>query len=167
MNHETDQEQLLADVITEGAPAGFREAALGRTLRVVRLRRRVGYAMRAAMVLLFFGVGAFWFRLNRPLDSPQPFARDTAAPYQPIETQPLPASARVGTRPLAEDGFILAGSPVAKVETTRTSGGFKVIDDDQLLALVAARPAMLVRITPALEQLVFVNPEDENGFPAN
>ena len=42
-----------------------------------------------------------------------------------------------------------------------------MINDDELLALVASRPAALVRLGPHSEQLFFVNPEDEKGFPVD
>src|SRR5882724_8568623 len=167
MNHKTDHEQLLADVMVEGAPADFRQAMLGRTLGVVRRRRRLRHAFRAAAALIFIGVVAFWFRPNRLPKASTSVAGNPAAPYQLIQTQPLPASALVSTQPLVAEEFALAASPILMVETTSASGGFTVINDDQLLELVAPRPAALVRITPTLEQLVFVNPEDEKGFPAN
>jgi len=39
------------------------------------------------------------------------------------------------------------------------------LQDLELLALVAGRPAALVRQGPHQAELLFVNPEDTNGFP--
>ena len=42
---------------------------------------------------------------------------------------------------------------------------FREIDDEQLLALLAGKPAALVRRGPNQVELIFLNPEDEKGFP--
>jgi len=42
-----------------------------------------------------------------------------------------------------------------------------VINDDELLALVASHPAVLIRTGPHSEELVFANPKDQSGFPLN
>jgi hypothetical protein len=77
----------------------------------------------------------------------------------------LPASAIVVTQPFPTDQLVASVATVEMIQTS--SGNFRVINDDELLALVAARPAALVRLGPHSEQLVFVNPEDEKGFPVN
>jgi hypothetical protein len=42
-----------------------------------------------------------------------------------------------------------------------------MINDDELLALLADKPAILIRTGPHSEELVFANPEDQKGFPLN
>jgi hypothetical protein len=90
-----------------------------------------------------------------------------AASYRLVHTQPLPASAIVTTKPLAPPLLIASAATVEPVRTSAMSGDFRVITDDQLLALVARRPAALIRLGPQLQELVFANPEDEKGFPMN
>jgi len=85
--------------------------------------------------------------------------------YELVQTRPLPASAIVTTQPLAAGQFITSASTVAAV---RTSGGnYRVLNDAELLAVVASHPAVLIRIGPRSEELVFANPEDQKGFPLN
>ena len=79
--------------------------------------------------------------------------------------QPLPAGALVSARSFSAAGLT---APVPKViEVTTVSGGFRVINDDELFALLADKPAVLIRIGPHSEELVFANPEDQKGFPLN
>ena len=51
------------------------------------------------------------------------------------------------------------------VEPSSIKDPFQEIDDEQLLALVGGRPAALVRQGPHQAELLFLNPEDTNGFP--
>jgi len=62
---------------------------------------------------------------------------------------------------------VVASSPrtFLLVETGSIKDPFRDINDEQLLALVAGRPAALVRPGPHQAELLFVNPEDTNGFP--
>ena len=53
------------------------------------------------------------------------------------------------------------------VEIATVSGGYRLINDDELLALLADKPAALIRTGPHSEELVFANPEDQKGFPLN
>jgi len=53
------------------------------------------------------------------------------------------------------------------IYTTQSSGGFRKLNDDELWALVAPRPAALVRVRPHSAKLIFLNPEDQNDFPLN
>jgi hypothetical protein len=79
--------------------------------------------------------------------------------YELVRTQPLPASALVSTRSFPATGF---AAPVQKaVEVSTASGGFRLINDDELLALLADKPAALIRTGPHSEELVFANPEDQ------
>jgi hypothetical protein len=167
MNHEPDNEQLLADVLAETTPADFREALLGETLRLARRRRRWRQTRRAAALFVALGLLAVlvWQNLpQRPVAS-MPVAKAKVKSYQLVRTQPLPASAIVVTQPFPTDQLVASVATVEMIQTS--SGNFRVINDDELLALVAARPAALVRLGPHSEQLVFVNPEDEKGFPVN
>jgi hypothetical protein len=82
-----------------------------------------------------------------------------------IRTRPLPANVFVRTRSFPATGFVLPGPSV--IEVTTTGGGFRLINDDELLALLADKPAVLIRTGPHSEELVFANPEDQKGFPLN
>ena len=168
MENEADNEQLLADVLSEAVPAEFRGAMLGETLRRVRRRRRWRQTRRAAAALAALGLTAALLWQNWPEKSAvsQPLAnRPVKEGYQLVLTQPLPASAIVTTQPLTSGQFIASAAAIGVVQTT--AGNFRVINDAELLALVASHPAVLIRTGPRSEALVFANPEDQNGFPLN
>jgi hypothetical protein len=167
MNHEPDHEQLLADVLAEGAPAGFREAMLGETLRLARRRRRWRQTRRAATWLVMLGLLAVLVRQNFPPQTlvPTPAAEAKSKGYEPVQTRPLPVGMTVVTRPLSAEQMVASAGTVETVQTR--DGDYRLINDDELLALVASRPAGLIRTGPHSERLVFANPDDEKGFPVN
>jgi len=168
MNHQADLDPLLADVLAEAAPADYRDALLGKTLRLVRRRRRWRQARRMAAVLVALGLcGIFIRQKNSPLRpfAPAPAARAVAKDYQLVQTRPLPASAVVATQPLAAAQFVAPAETVGMVQTS--SSNYHVINDAELLALVASHPAVLIRTGPHSEELVFTNPDDQSGFPLN
>src|ERR1700690_497319 len=169
MNHKADNQQLLDDVLSEAMPADFRETLLGGTLRLAGRRRRWRQTRHAAVLLVALGFSAVLVRLNfppRPLVS-MPMARATVKSYELIHTEPLPASAIVTTQPLAAAQLVTSVGTVDFVETMPGSGSFRVINDDELLALIGSRPTALVPVGPHSEELVFVNPADEKDFPVN
>ena len=167
MNRKADRAQLAHDVFAESAPADFRQSLLGRTLRVARRRRRWRQAGRAsvlaACVLL---AGLIWrVEIGRPpFSSQMPLAIQHKG-YSVVRTQPLPATALVRTHPAESVRWVASSRSVASVRTR--PGDFRVIDDEQLLALLGSRAAMLVRVGPHAQTLVFANPEDAKGFPLN
>lgn len=165
MNRRPDDDPLLSDVLSEGSPVEFREALLDQTLRHARRRRQLRQTRRAASVFAVFGLIALLaWRILSPHSATR-LVRSTDTGYQLVRTQPLPPNMVTTTRPLAGQ-FLAARIAVPVIETARDRG-FRVIDDDELLALVAPRPAALVRFGPGEELLIFANPEDERGFRLN
>jgi hypothetical protein len=165
MNHEPDNEQLLADVLAEAAPADFREGLLGETLRLACRRRRWRQTRRTAALLVALGLLGVLVRQNfqpHPL-APVTVTKVKVKSYELVRTQPLSAGAIVVTRPLSADRLVASVATTEKIQTG--SGNFRVINDDELLALVASRTAALVRLGPHSERLIFANPDDERGFP--
>lgn len=169
MNRPTDNEHLLDDVLSEAAPADFRETLLGETLRLAGRRRRWRQTRRAAALLVALGLlaGLVWQNQPQPPATLPPVAKAGAKSYQLIRTESLPINAMVTTQPLAAGQLVASAEPVGVIETKTGCGGFRVINDDELLTLVSPRPAALVRLGPHSEQLVFANPADEKGFPVN
>ena len=166
MNRKSDNEQLLNDVFAEAAD--FREALLGETLHRVRRRRRLRQAQRATAGLVMLALTAVLVWQNWPKKSviQQPFAsKPVKASYQLVRTRPFPADDIVTTRSLTTSQFIASAANVEMVQTA--AGNFRVINDNELLALVGQRPAALIRTGPHSEELVFVNPADAKGFPVN
>jgi hypothetical protein len=167
MNKKTDNE-LLDDVLSEAAPPDFREALLGQTLRAVRRRRHFRRARNAAVFIVLFALaGIFIWQKNPGRRSivTGPMVQTPARSYTLVSTRPLPAGNIVTTRSPASVQLVTSKPAIEIVETT--TGNFHIINDEQLLALVAAHPAVLVRTGPHTEQLVFANPADAKGFPLN
>ena len=163
MNQPVDNEHLLADVLAEAAPAGFREALLGETLRLARRRRLVWQARRTITVLAVAGVLAIlvWRNLPpRPAVGPAPVTG-----CQIIHTRPLPVGNIVTTLPLPAGQLVVSVPTAEIILTSADSGGFRRIGDDELLALAAPRPAVLVRLGPNSEELIFVDAAEQTAFP--
>jgi hypothetical protein len=152
MNHSPDHRHLLAEVLADTSPAGFREALLGETLRLARRRRQWRQARRGAAVIavLALALGGVWWKLSWP-----PKAKPTAS-YLLVRTQPLSPAQIVTTQPLSPGQLVLT-----------VSGGFREIGDDELLSLVAPQVAALVRRGPHEAELIFVKPGDEASNPPN
>ena len=167
MNHEPDNGPLLDDVLAEAAPPDFRKALLDQTLCLARRRRRRRQTRRAAALFVALGLITVlvWQSSPRRPVAPMPMINAKVKSYQSVRTQPLPAGAIVATRPFSAGRFVASAATVETVQTT--AGNFRALNDDDLLALIGPRPAALVRVGPHSEELVFVNPADEKGFPVN
>jgi len=169
MKNKADNERLLDDVLTEAAPSDFREALLGETLRVARGRRRRRQTHRVAAMVIALGLCGIFVWENTPLSeralAPVSSTKAVEGNCTLIETQPLPAADIVTTETLSPGEFTVSMANVEFVQTR--SGNYRAISDDELLALVASHPALLIRTSLHSEELVFANPEDGKGFPLN
>ena len=164
MRPESEQHSLLDDVLTEAAPADFERALLDGTLRAVRRRRRMRRCSRGLAVAGVFAaiVIALWHSLW-----PSTPVRLIRPALHIVSSQPLPASMVVSTRP--NSVVVTSSSPTTFVviETGAIKEPFQEINDEQLLALAGGRPVALVRQGPHQAELLFLNPEDTNGFPVH
>lgn len=174
MSDPTEKQDLLGDVFAEGASRDFREALLGEMLGAARRRRRFRKA-RGAVMLLALALCAILVISARQRLPRQQAANATAEPAA-IVSPSQTACRLVRSEPLPEDHIIKTRSfsntgdwrpEPAFVAVTTISGGYREVTDDQLLSLLAGRPALLVRTGPHSEGLVFANPRDQEGFPAN
>ena len=157
MNRRTDQERLLADVLREETGEGFHEALLGETLRLAQRRRQVRLVRRGAGVFAILAVTmavAIWRRPQALVQEAQP----PAPHYQLTHSRPLPASCVVSSHPLHAEQVVVSMLTSSVVHTT--TGHYRVLGDDELLAL-APVPAALVRRGPHEAELVFVSPPAE------
>jgi hypothetical protein len=168
MDHKTDNRKLLADVLAESASGDVREAMLSRALLAMHRRRRARQARDLAGILCAAILLAVVVR--QPFSSSMkvvpPRAKAVTQPgYQLIHTEPLSARFVVSTELLPEAKMVASAASVTEIATTR--GNFRLIGDNELLALTAARPAILIRTGPDSEELVFVDLPDQKSFPAN
>lgn len=149
MNHRTDHDSLLTDVLAEAEPAQLRATLLGDTLRQVRRRSRNRIAAR--MTFAGAAVMAVTLWLGRA-----PGTRDIErCPI--VHSRPLPTGALVTTRSF---------NPVQRVATQRFFASFhslegtapvRLITDAELLALAGPRPAVLVRVSSREQTLIFAD----------
>jgi hypothetical protein len=168
MNHEADNGLLLNDVLAEAAAPDFRGAMLDQMLGLARRRRRWRQTRRVAGIVAVLGLlGILVWQKNLPhrASAPVTVAKVVEKSCTLVRTQPLSAGELVTTQPLAPEQFITSVATVKIVQSGKPD--YRVIDDDQLLALFTFHPAALVRVGPHAVQLVFVNPADEKGFPVN
>jgi hypothetical protein len=162
MNNRADHDDLLTEVLAEASSSDFREAMLAETLRLARRRRQFRRTRPAAGVLVLLSLVAVLAaqHFSKPPFVSPPFAKPTEPQsYKLVRTEPLPASAVIQTVKFPESQ--LAGSVPKVVEVATTGSGFRVIGDNELLALLADKPAVLIRTGPHSEELVFANPEDQ------
>lgn len=167
MKNRNDNQSLLNDIF---APSGdFRDTALDEMLSAVRRQcrgRKIRSATGVLIALVLFGVLVWPAKQPQELvvkEVPTPQIKAVEKSYAVVTTEPLSAGAIVTTQPFASESSTSAG-----VEIVATSAGnFRMITDEELLALVAAHPAVLVRTSRNSEQLIFVKPEDEKAFLFN
>ena len=163
MNRHTDKESLLAEVLAEASPSDFRAALLTEMLRLARRRRQFRQARQMAGALAVMGLLAVFVaqQFSKPsARSLRLVAKAMTKPaYKLVCTQPLPVNALVSTRKFSETPFALSAPECIEVATV--SGGYRLLNDHELLALLGDRPAILIRTGPNSEELVFANPEDQ------
>jgi hypothetical protein len=156
MNKKTNNDELLDDVLSTSAD--FRDALLDKTLQQVRRRRRFRQGRNAAGLLVVLALVGLFILQRNTKQSPIAIAPPIPKPVEQNYTL-------VTTQPLAPLQLITSNTTVAIVQTT--PGNVHLINDEQLLALLAAHPAALVRTGPHSEKLIFANPADQNGLPEN
>jgi hypothetical protein len=159
MNPLPDSERLLNDVLADESSAGFREALLGETLRLARRRRRWRKTRQigGALALVAVVAALIWRTLPPRISTP---ARP-AQSYQLVRSRPFPTERIVTTQPVPAGQLAASFAAANLVRTTASSGRYREIGDDELLALAGPRPAALVRLGPHEAELVFIEPVDE------
>ena len=151
MKQPAEHDPLLDDVLSEDAPPGYRSHLLQATLRQARRRRQFKRGRQVLLSIVVMGLMGVWVsrQMPRPESKPESLAMQPEFPLVVVRTQPLPASALVSTAPLSTDVIVAT-----------TGGQYRIIDDDELLALAAPAPVALIRCGPDCAQLVFANAED-------
>jgi hypothetical protein len=167
MIRKTDNQELLDDVLATSTD--FREALLDTTLRQVRRRRRFRRARNGAGVIAVLALLIFLAWPKNAKQSPvaitPPIKKAVEENYTLVSTQPLSPDNLVKTHSFGAPQIITSRATVEMVQTT--TGNYHLINDEELLALMATHPAVLVRTGPQSEELVFANPQDAKGFPLN
>jgi len=162
MEPDLEYRGLLDDVLAEAAPTDFERSLLDGTLRAVRRRRRSRRLARGVTATGLFATIALVVWNSLWPTSPVTSARTTLTI---VHTQALPPSMLVRTKPGGLSVVRSSAATYLMVETGSIKDPFKEIDDEQLLALAKGHPVALVRQGPHQAQLLFLSPEDKNGFP--
>lgn len=153
MSERTEhRDALLADVLAEAAPAAFRDGLLTATLAQVRRRRRGRRAMRGAGV---FGVVAVLAMVGWWAGERAGSGTAELAGCRVVRTHPLAAEAVVTTRVFDPARCVASQRFAAVVRTLPGAGAVRWIGDAELLTLAGKRPAVLMRVGPQEQELIF------------
>jgi hypothetical protein len=160
MKHQPDHDRLLDDMVEDALPPGLRASLLDQTLAAVRVRRRIRLFARAAGAGAVVCLGLALWRF--------PSARFVpVAPRAPL-TVDLPPSSPLQILHTDGGSVILidsAADSVQYITDASCAEPIHVLDDEELLSLLAGRPAALVRTASGRAELVFADPTDAKGFP--
>jgi len=159
---KSDRQQLLDDLLDEAAPPDFKETLWQQTLEAVRHRNHARRRNRAVLaVAVAIVIPVLVWRLVIP-SAPT----EVQVPQHGlVHSQSLRPAMFVETKPGTVRVITSLADSVAVIKTDPAKRLFQEIDDDQLLTLLAGRPAVLIREEPGQASLHFVNPEDQQGFP--
>lgn len=151
MNEPAEKNHLLTDVLAESEPLDFRASLLGETLRLVRRRRHLRYTRRVATLVAALGVLAVFAWRRAPHTAPLPLATH----YELVRTQALPTTAVIATQPFGAERLVASFTSAATLHTPLDRTLVPTINDRELLAFAAPRPAALVRVGPNAQALIF------------
>ena len=162
MKNQADPNRLLDDILEDTLPASLRAELLQRTLCQVRRQNSVRRLNRAGLAIVFvMGLALTLWRFSLPLPQ-QIESRPTT--FGVVSSEALDPSMIVETRLGSVNVISSSASTVVLVETGSGRDMFNEVDDQQLLAFLSGSPAALVRQGPHQAELMFLNPEDRNGF---
>jgi hypothetical protein len=163
MSELPNQSRLLSDTLAEGSDKAFRELLLDNTLRRVRLRRRARQfrGPASALAVLVVSAALLWHH-----SGPRPGGGENGKPYLAVGTHPLAENSWVETQPFSTGRWLNSHRSAEIVTTAAGKGGFREIGDEDLLALAAPNPVVLVRHGPHLAELVFAKPmsQEDSGL---
>ena len=161
---KSKRQQLLDDVLGEAGPSDFKESLWLHTLDEVRHRRRARQRNRALLACaVAVAIPLLVWRWTLP---PAPTER-SPLPYAVIRSLPLPSGMTVESKPDTVSFLASSTSTMTVIATDPSRRLYREINDDQLLTLLAGRPAAIIREGANGASLLFLDPEDQNGFPVH
>lgn len=156
--------QLLDDMLGDSASPEFRAALMDKTLRSARQRKRVRRLNLVLGVTALAGVFVLTIlelRAPTSVRNPLPQSDSLVANSQKLSSVPM-----VSTRQAAVENTISSdSSPVLTIVQTTEAARPREINDQQLLALLADKPAAPVYRGTHKAELILFNSEAEKGFP--
>jgi len=150
----SEHEELLADVLCDAKSGEFRTVVLAQTVQLARGRRLRRRVQRVASVVSALVLGAIVAWRAKPARDERSTIKETCAV---VYTQPLSETAIVGTRAMRPGEVVETTGTIVVVSTKRDGGRFHFVNDAELMALAGPRPAVLVRVGPNEQELIFVD----------
>lgn len=158
-------DELLNDVLAEVATPEFRAASFEQTLHHARRRKRTRRILQSSVAVFVLLVGVFFLTPKKPTPAASSIlATKPTAPSWVVHSRPLQKEMIVRSETQVGGLITSSDSSVALIKSAPAEQLFKIIGDEELFSLLDGRPAALVRHGTNTE-LVFVNPEDQKGFP--
>ena len=159
MKNESDPERLLNDILADAAPPDFRTELLDRTLGSVRRKRRQrqwGQQLLAAALML---VASFLvWRTSAPKHVSQPEQPSAIGDLAMVSSSPLKPSMLVESAPgSVQIVSTYMSSAAMLVETGGSDPSLQLLNDQELLAFMGGKPAIIVRESPRHAELLVVD----------
>ncbi|MDB6066914.1 MAG: hypothetical protein JWR26_3122 [Pedosphaera sp.] len=159
MKNESDPERLLNDILADAVPPDFRAELLDRTLNSVRRRRRQrqwGQGLLAATIIL--GASFMLWRTNVPKHSSESGQPSAIGDLSMVSSSPLKPSMLVESAPGSVQIVSSFNSTAAMlVETGVSDPSLQLLNDQELLAFMGGKPAIIVRESPRHAELLVVD----------
>lgn len=148
---------LLREVMEQSASAEFQTKSFEKMLLAARRRKQVRQLSWSGIAVAV-GVIALIGVLHRPTKDLYPSKFSVAI----VHSQKLSPEMVLSTQQTVEQ----VKSSQFTIATIHTQeDGYRLVDDNELLRILAGHPAALVRQGDGHAELVFVNPADMEGFP--
>lgn len=148
-------EPLIDDLLEDSVSPEFRAALLDKTLRSARQRKRMRRFSLALGTASFVGIFALTFlEMRGPTTVPNQIRQSDSSVANSQQSSPLQL---ISTK-------LDSASALTIVQTTESARP-KEINDKQFLALLSDKQVALVRQGADKADLIFLNSEDEKGFP--
>lgn len=159
MTPQADYQRLLDDVIHDATPVEpFYRDSLNATLRLVRHRRRQRRILKAMMLATCVFVSTLWI-----------FKHLKSGPVSYVHTETASALAKktartngqeftqfVATQTFKNVKTTVPDNTMTFVTTHSFNPNVRILDDATLLAFAAPHPVALLRISPGLQTLIFM-----------
>jgi hypothetical protein len=150
-------EPLIDDLLEDSVSPEFRVALLDKTLQSARQRKRMRRFSLVLGTATFVGIIALtFFAMRGPTTVPDQIRESDSSVANSQPSSPLQI---VSTK-------LDSASALVIVQTTETARP-KEINDKQFLALLSDKQVALVRQGADKADLIFLNSEDEKGFPVH
>ncbi|MGD0016170.1 MAG: hypothetical protein ABSC38_01440 [Verrucomicrobiia bacterium] len=170
MKQPTKTERLLDEVLAETISADFSQGLLEQTLHQARRRRRIRHLRQGLLMLAALGALPFWLwhlKTSAPVQNTEEIrsAPQMAPAFVVVKTRPLSPGMLVETQTGLATTISTTPSAITLVATRPADQSFRLLDDDQLLALVADQPAAMVRLGPHDATLIITDQILQDGLP--